>query len=162
MLKFLLSEHQWVINLTSKLVVDTQNNRINTMAAPKGKFRFAYFTDKYEETYDFYKNKLKFTSGHSWDRNEHDKGALFEAGEGIIEILKHPQREEHKNQGLDYRTPQGIFMVIQVWNIDELHDIYKDMEIPFKQEIVDQSWGHRSFSIVEPNGLVLFFFQEQF
>ena len=53
-------------------------------------------------------------------------------------------------------------MCIQVWNIDELFDKYKSVGLSFKQEITNQSWGHRSFSILEPNGLVLFFFQEQF
>ena len=132
------------------------------MAENKGKFRFTYFTNKYEETYNFYKNKLEFSVGHSWDRNEDDKGALFKAGEGLVEILHRPTNEENKNLGLDYRIPQGIFMCIQVWNIDELYEKYKLIGITFKQEIVDQSWGHRSFSILEPNGVALFFFQEQF
>ncbi|GAA4899826.1 hypothetical protein GCM10023311_26510 [Flaviramulus aquimarinus] len=132
------------------------------MVNTKGKFRFTYFTDKYKETYNFYKNTLEFDLGHSWDRNDHDKGALFKAGEGLIEILHRRNDEAYKNPGLDYRIPQGVFMCIQVWNIDALYKTYKLMAIPFKQEIVDQSWGHRSFSILEPNGLVLFFFQEQF
>ena len=126
------------------------------------KFRFTYFTSKYEETYNFYKNKLEFSLGHSWDRNEDDKGALFELGEGLVEVLHRPNNEEHRYQGLDYRIPQGVFMGIQVWNIDELFKKYKAKGIPFKQEIVDNSWGHRSFYILEPNGLVLSFYQEQF
>lgn len=132
------------------------------MTENKGKFRFTYFTSKYTETYDFYHNKLGLVLGHSWDRNENDKGALFEAGEGLVEILHRPNNEENKNPGLDYRAPQGVYMCIQTWEIEELFQKYKAKEIPFKQEIVDQSWGHRSFSIIEPNGLVLFFYQEQF
>lgn len=132
------------------------------MTENKGKFRFTYFTNKYEETYNFYKNNLEFRSGHSWDRNENDKGALFKVGEGLVEILHLPDNEENKNPGLDYRIPQGVWMGIQVWNINELFEKYKVMQVPFKQEIVDQSWGHRSFSVLDPNGLVLFFYQEQF
>ena len=127
-----------------------------------GKFRFTYNTNKYEETFSFYQDKLGFDLGHQWDRDENDKGALFEAGSGLIEILHRPADEIHHVQGLDYRTPQGVFMCIQVWNIDELFDKYRSAGIPFKQEIVDQSWGHRSFSIIEPNDLVIFFYQEQF
>jgi catechol 2,3-dioxygenase-like lactoylglutathione lyase family enzyme len=132
------------------------------MTENKGKFRFTYFTNKYEETYNFYKNKLEFSLGHSWDRNEDDKGTLFKVGEGLVEILHLPNNEENKNPGLDYRIPQGAYMGIQVWHINELFEKYKLMEVPFKQEIVDQSWGHRSFSVLEPNGLVLLFYQEQF
>ena len=132
------------------------------MTENKGKFRFAYFTNKYKATYDFYQNKLGFNLAHDWDRSEHDKGAVFEAGAGLVEILHHPEQEQYKITGLDYRDPQGPFMVIQVWKVDELYKKYKAMGIPVKQEIVDQSWGHRSFSVLEPNGLVLFFFEEQF
>lgn len=42
-----------------------------------GTFRFTYFTDKYDEICDFYKNKLAFSLEHSWNRNEDDKGALL-------------------------------------------------------------------------------------
>ncbi len=126
-----------------------------------GAFRFTYFSDKYDETINFYKDKLDFNLAHSWDRNEHDKGALFTAGNGLIEVLLRSD-EEPEHKGLDYRIPQGAFMGIQVWNIDELFERYKAKGIPFKEEVTDQPWGHRSFSILEPNGLVLFFFQEQY
>jgi len=132
------------------------------MTEKEGKFRFAYFTNQYDETCEFYKNTLGFKLEHSWDRHDNDKGAVFKAGVGLIEILHHPSISEHKVLGLDYRTPQGAFMVIQVWNVDELYEKFKVKGIPFKQDIVDQDWGHRSFSILEPNGLVLFFFEEQF
>ena len=132
------------------------------MTKYEGAFRFTYFSEKFNETCDFYKSKLGFNLEHSWDRNEDDKGALFKAGSGLIEILLKPNDEKSRNAGLDYRNPQGVFMCIQVWDIDERFNQYKDMGVQFKQEIGDQSWGHRSFSILEPNGLILFFFQEQF
>jgi catechol 2,3-dioxygenase-like lactoylglutathione lyase family enzyme len=116
----------------------------------------------YDDTCNFYRNKLGLNLEHSWDRNEHDKGSLFKAGVGLIEVMHRPEDEEYRYAGIDYRIPQGIFMCIQVWNIDELFKKYKSRNIPFKQEIFDQTWGHRSFSVLEPNGLVLFFFQEQF
>ena len=127
-----------------------------------GTFRFTYFTNIYDETYDFYLNKLNFNLEHSWDRNEYDKGALFKIGEGLVEILKSPKGPEDNYPGLDYRKPQGVFTGIQVWNIDELFEEYKTSGITFKQEIIDQPWGHRSFYVLEPNGLVLGFYQEQF
>lgn len=131
------------------------------MSQKQGAFRFTYFTDKYQETYAFYQDKLGFELAHDWDRRAEDKGALFKAGFGLIEIL-HKSLEETENPGLDYRAPQGIFMCIQVWEIDDLYDLFKKQNIPFKQELTDQSWGHRTFSILEPNGLTLYFFQENF
>ena len=128
----------------------------------EGAFRFTYFSRKYDETCRFYEDKLDFKLEHSWDRSIHDKGALFKAGAGLIEVLLLPESDEHKYPGLDYRTPQGVFMCIQVWNIDELFERYKKDGVPFKQEIADQPWGHRGFYVVEPNGLILFFFEEKF
>jgi catechol 2,3-dioxygenase-like lactoylglutathione lyase family enzyme len=127
-----------------------------------GTFRFTYFTDKYDETSDFYKNKLGFSLEHSWDRNEDDKGVLFKIGQGLIEVLHRPKNSEKYYTALDYRIPQGVFTGIQVWNIDELFNQYKAKDIPFKQEIRNQPWGHRSFYVYEPNGLVLGFYQEKF
>ncbi len=127
-----------------------------------GQFRFTYFTDKYLETFDFYQSKLTFQLAHSWDRSEDDKGALFKAGPGLIEILHRPNDPGKHIAGLDYRTPQGVFLGIQVGNIDDLFKNYKSAGVPFKQDLTDQPWGHRSFSLLEPNGLVLFFFQEMF
>lgn len=132
------------------------------MTSPEGAFRFTYFTEKYKETCDFYEHQLAFELEHSWDRSDHDKGALFKAERGFIEVLFLSDNAAHRNAGLDYRTPQGVFMCIQTSNVDELFKIYKQKKVPFKQEITDQTWGHKSFSIIEPNGLVLFFFQEQF
>ncbi len=130
------------------------------MNEKKGAFRFTYFTNKYEETCDFYLKQLELNCEISWDRSENDKGALFYAGVGLIEVLHLPDKEEFYNAGLDYRKPEGAFMVIQVWKIDELFKKYKDKSIPFKQEITNQSWGHRSFSVTDPNGVVLFFYEE--
>lgn len=135
---------------------------MNDSTQTEGAFRFTYFSDRYAETCRFYTDKLKFNLEHSWDRSAHDKGALFKAGAGLIEVLSSPDTPELENSGLDYRNPQGVFMGIQVWNIDARFNTYKAAGVPFQQEITDQSWGHRSFSVTEPNGLVLFFFQEQF
>ena len=128
----------------------------------EGAFRFTYLTRKYDETCRFYKDTLNLDLKHSWDRNEHDKGALFKAGSGLIEVLLYPTDDKHKITGLDYRTPQGAFMCIQVWDVDGLFSDLRSTGVSFGQEITDQSWGHRSFSVIEPNGLILFFFEEQF
>jgi uncharacterized glyoxalase superfamily protein PhnB len=69
---------------------------------------------------------------------------------------------KYQYAGLDYRTPQGVFMCLQVWNIDDLFNELKSKGVHFEQKITDQSWGHRSFSAREPNGLILYFFEEIF
>jgi len=135
-------------------------DKTNKINAKKGAFRFAYFTDKYKETCDFYVQQLELPMELSWNRNENDKGAVFNAGAGLIEILHLPDSNKLFNPGLDYRTPKGAFMVVEVWEIDALYRRYKDKDVQFKQEITDQPWGHRSFSMADPNGVVLFFYEE--
>ena len=132
------------------------------MEGSEGKFRLAYFTSKYQETCSFYKDTLEFQLEHSWDRNEDDKGSLFKAGVGLIEVLQQPGGDKKKIKGLDYRQPQGVFAVIQVWEIDQLFKKLKNKGVEFKEEITDQPWGHRSFAVLDPNGIVLFFIQDQF
>ena len=73
----------------------------------------------------FYEKELEFKLEYFWDRNENDKGTLFKAGLGLIEVLKFPNDNSLFNLGLDYREPQGVFMVIQVFNIDEIFLKYK-------------------------------------
>ena len=132
------------------------------MSSFQGNFRFAYFSDQYDTTCAFYKEALGLVIAHSWDRSKNDKGTLFKIGLGLIEILKSPEDGGHHVEGLDYRKPQGVFMVVHVTAIDELYQLYKSKDIPYKQDIVNQDWGHRSFSIIDPNDVVLLFIQDQF
>lgn len=127
-----------------------------------GTFRFTYFTDLYEETFAFYRDLLQWELSHDWDRGAYDKGAVFHIGKGSIEFLIRPETEADHYIGLDYRRPQGVFTGIQVWNIDELYEAYKQRGVPFHHDLIDQPWGHRSFYVQEPNGLILGFYQEQF
>ena len=57
-------------------------------------FRCAFFTDQFETTVDFYKSTLGFEVGETWDRTADDKGAVFLAGGGMIEVLTMPNHNE--------------------------------------------------------------------
>jgi len=131
--------------------------------SPKeGVFRFTYHTDRFDDTLAFYRDDVGFPVAFSWDRSEDDKGALIKAGPAIIEFLKSSDDASHQNEGLDYRAPQGVYMCIQVFDIDDRFERYKANGLRFKQEITDQPWGHRTFSLLEPNDLVIFFYEERF
>ena len=120
-------------------------------------FRFAYFTANFEATVAFYRDGLELPLVGSWDRGPDDRGALFRAASGIIEILARP-RSGSSSQLWDVRPPQGAFMVIQVADVDELHRRALDKNLPIQEEPTLQPWGHRSFCLREPNGLTLYFF----
>jgi catechol 2,3-dioxygenase-like lactoylglutathione lyase family enzyme len=120
-------------------------------------FRFAYFTHSYDETVTFYRDGLGLPLSHSWDRSPDDRGTVVRAASGMIEILAYPPSGEADHL-FDPRPPQGAFMVIEVDDVDDVARGAAENGLPVQQELTDQSWGHRSICIREPNGLTLFFF----
>lgn len=122
-----------------------------------GQFRFAYFTPKYEETVAFYRQGLELPTIEEWDRTPDDRGTLFGAASGVIEVLALPGNAQSDHLW-DDRPPQGAFMVIEVDQVESLYQRALEKGLPIQQELKDQRWGHRSFCIREPNGLTLNFF----
>ena len=120
-------------------------------------FRFAYFTPHYDKTIAFYRDGLELPVVYSWDRSTDDKGTLIGAAAGLIEVLATPQGES--DHLFDERTPQGAFMVIEVDDVDARYRQALEKRLPIQQELKDQSWGHRSFCVREPNGLTLYLFE---
>jgi len=125
----------------------------------KGQFRFSYFTPAYEATVAFYRDGLGLPVIESWDHNPDDRGTLFGAASGMIEVLALPKSGKVSHLW-DDRPPQGAFMVIEVGDVEEEYRMAVEKGLPIKQEIRDQEWGHRSFCVSEPNGLTLYFFTE--
>ncbi len=125
----------------------------------RGQFRFSYFTPAYEATVTFYRDGLELPVIESWDRNPDDRGSLFGAASGVIEVLALPKCGKPSHLW-DDRPPQGAFMVIEVGDVEEKYLLAVKKGLPIKQEIRDQNWGHRSFCVSEPNGLTLYFFTE--
>jgi catechol 2,3-dioxygenase-like lactoylglutathione lyase family enzyme len=120
-------------------------------------FRFAYFTPEFEATVAFYREGLELPLADSWERGPDDRGALFRAASGIIEVLARP-RSGSSSQPWDVRPPQGAFMVIEAEDVDELHRRALARNLPIQQELTLKPWGHRTLCLREPNGLTLYFF----
>jgi uncharacterized glyoxalase superfamily protein PhnB len=127
--------------------------------SPK-QFRFSYFTPHYTETLAFYSRCLGFPVLDSWDRSPDDKGTVFGAASGRIEVLFHPLDPDSSDHLFDDRAPQGAFMVIEVEDVDSFHARVSGSGVAVEQALKDQSWGHRSFVVAEPNGLKLYFYSE--
>lgn len=122
-------------------------------------FRFAYFTPKYEETLDFYRDGLELKVISAWDRTPDDRGTVFEAASGMIEVLALPGSGEAEHLW-DKRPPQGAFMVIEVENVKSLYQRAVERGLPIQEALKDQPWGHRGFCVRDPNGLTIYFFSE--
>jgi catechol 2,3-dioxygenase-like lactoylglutathione lyase family enzyme len=125
----------------------------------QGQFRFAYFTPYYEMTVAFYRDGLEFPVIEMWDRHPDDRGTLFGAASGTIEVLALPRSGESSHLW-DSGPPQGAFMVIEMDKVEERYQQALEKRLPIKQELKDQDWSHRSFCVLDPNGLILYFFRE--
>ena len=121
-------------------------------------FRCAYATDEYEATVEFYKEALGFEIVESWDRSDNDKGTLFRAASGIIEVVKRAPDENHGNW--EKHFPQGFTIVIETEDVDALYNDISKQELEIAEGLKDQKWGHRSFRMTDPNGVQLYFFSE--
>jgi catechol 2,3-dioxygenase-like lactoylglutathione lyase family enzyme len=125
----------------------------------RGQFRFSYFTPDYDSTVAFYREGLDLPVLESWDRDADDRGVLFAAASGIVEVLIRP-RGGHPAHFWDDRPPQGAFMVIEVDDVEQTYRRAVEKGLPIQQHLMDQAWGHRGFCVREPNGLTLYFFTE--
>ena len=123
-----------------------------------GQFRFCYFTPKYDETVAFYRDGLELALLESWDRNPDDRGSLFQASGGIIEVVHRPTGPSSHHW--DDRPPQGAMMVIEADDVADEYGRATNKHLPIVEPLKEQSWGHRSFCVREPNGLVLYIFSE--
>ena len=127
--------------------------------ASSGEFRFAYFTPEYDATVAFYRDDLQLAVVDSWDRSVDDRGTLFAAASGIIEVLSRPTGPGSSHLW-DDRPPQGAFMVIGVPDVEEAYRKVVARRLPIRQELTTEPWGHRAFCLREPNGLILYVFGE--
>jgi catechol 2,3-dioxygenase-like lactoylglutathione lyase family enzyme len=122
-----------------------------------GQFRFSYFTRDYEATISFYRDDLELPVVESWARSAEDRGTLFAAASGIIEVVFRPDNPESFH-GWDDRPPQGAFIAIELPDVEQAYRRATERHLSIQQELTTQSWGHRSFCLREPNGLIIYMF----
>jgi uncharacterized glyoxalase superfamily protein PhnB len=77
----------------------------------------------------------------------------------MIEVLASPSSGTPDHL-FDARSPQGAFMVIEVDRVDVIYQRVLDRRLPIQQALTQQTWGHLSFCVREPNGLTLYLFNE--
>ena len=51
-------------------------------------------------------------------------------------------------------------MVIEVPDVDQAYQRATERRLSIRQPLTTQPWGHRSFCLQEPNGLILYLFSE--
>lgn len=111
-----------------------------------GKFRFIFRTQNYEGSVAFYRDGLGLPVVGSWDRGPAERGTLFQAASGIIEVLAlAPGRERVSLQGGE--------LAYEVDDVDGWYQRVQEKGLPIRGELADKPWGHRSFSVTDPDGI---------
>jgi uncharacterized glyoxalase superfamily protein PhnB len=122
------------------------------MVVPSGQFRFVYSPRNYEEADAFYRKGLGLGIDHEWDYGSGDRGVVFCAAAGMIELLG-------LAPGQEYVKPQGFGIAIEVEDADHWFELAKERGLKIVQEPVTYSWGHRVVRLEDPEGVVVSLFQ---
>lgn len=121
------------------------------MVLPKGQFRFLFTAKNYADSVAFYRDGLGLAIDHDWDFGPADRGTVFIAGTGMIEVLAPvPGKKPEK--------PAGGSLLIEVENMTDFHQMCLDRGLKIVQEPTDYPWGHRIIRLQDPDGIILSFF----
>ncbi|MBN1178728.1 MAG: VOC family protein [Anaerolineae bacterium] len=111
-----------------------------------GEFRLIFRAKEYEAAVAFYKDGLELPVVGAWDRGPAERGTLFQAASGVIEVLAAPP-------GQMYVQPQAIEIAYEVENVDTWYEKVQEKGLAIRGELANKPWGHRSFSLTDPDGI---------
>ena len=111
-----------------------------------GEFRFIFRAQDYEAAVAFYRDGLELPVVGSWDRGPAERGTLFQAASGIIEALA-------RAPGRECVSLQGGELAYEVDDVDERYRRVQEKGLPIRGELADKPWGHRAFSVTDPDGI---------
>ncbi len=107
-------------------------------------FRVIFRASDYEASVAFYRDTLGLQVARAWDRGPTQKGTIFEAGTGFIEVLSMDETHE---------PPQGIELYVSVDDVDVFAEALRDQGISLYSEPADKPWGHRTVSVLDPDSV---------
>jgi uncharacterized glyoxalase superfamily protein PhnB len=133
-----------LVLLTVTPLFSQTNQKTNNM-----KLNAGIITEKLAESKEFYSKVLDF-------------GVTFENEFYLLMHTPNRQAEisfllpNHPTQKPIFQTPfsgKGVYLTIEVDNVDEVYKKIKELGIKIEIEIRDEPWGDRHFVIVDPNGV---------
>ncbi len=124
-------------------------NWTNAQTINKVKLNAGIITDKLQETKKFYTETLDFGV-----RFENEFYLLLHTPnhEAEISFLK-PNHPSQKPIFQSAFNGKGVYLTIEVNDIDKVYKELKDIKVPIEIEIRDEPWGDRHFAIKDPNGI---------
>lgn len=121
------------------------------MVLPDGQFRFLFTAKNFENSVAFYRDGLGLPVDHAWDYGPTDKGMVFLAGRGMIEILA-------RAPGMEYTRPQAVNLLIQVDDADAFYQRATGLGLTVLEGPTSFPWGHRIVRLADPDGITVSLF----
>jgi predicted enzyme related to lactoylglutathione lyase len=116
-----------------------------------GQFRVVFFPRDYEASVAFYREGLGLPVDHDWDFGDGDRGIVFIAASGMIELLG-------LAPGQEYVQPQGVGILVQVEDADRWFQVARERGLNVVQEPTSFPWGHRIVRLADPDGIIVSLF----
>lgn len=115
----------------------------------KMKLNAGIITEKLQQTKKFYTEVLDF--GVSF---ENEFYLLLHTPNNSAEIsFLQPNHPSQKPIFQSAFSGKGVYLTIEVENVDEVYKELKDKGVQIEIEIRDEPWGDRHFAIKDPNGI---------
>ncbi|MBN1249976.1 MAG: VOC family protein [Anaerolineae bacterium] len=112
--------------------------------------RVVRHTRNFDKMLAFYRDVLEMRSISSWTHPD-NAGALLSPGKGVgqmaVEIL------DYKGRPFRTSAPSNVDLSLEVRDVDAWHDRLRKQGIPIVAELEDKPWGHRAFSVEDPDGM---------
>lgn len=126
-------------------------------------FRVVIRARNFDRTYRFYGDALALPRLQNWDR-EDGRGALFQAGSGVVEVLGRPAGEDddRMDESFEYQGPQHKMSLVMVVSsaeqaYAEIH--FREKNIPGGLRKDDE--GNLVFETHDPDGVRVLFLQKE-
>ncbi len=113
-------------------------------------FRVIRYTRQFDAMLAFYRDVLEMRAVQSWKRPG-NVGALLSpsraVGQAMIELLDLKARATRKGR------PANVELSLEVRDVDAWHDRLRRQGVRIVDALEDKPWGHRAFSIEDPDGM---------
>ena len=111
--------------------------------------RVVRVTDRFDDACHLYGAVLGWRVTREW--TEGGRGRIFGYGDvGRVELI----------ESVEAVSPvTGVFLSIETEDVDDLYARVVRAGVQVSEGVTQRPWGHRNFSVVDPSGLSLVFFE---
>jgi catechol 2,3-dioxygenase-like lactoylglutathione lyase family enzyme len=126
-------------------------------------FRVVIRARDFDRTCRFYGESLSLPRLQNWEREE-GRGALFQAGSAVVEVLGRPGEEDDDilDENFEYQGPQHkMSLVVVVPSAEQAYSecLFRDKNIPGGLRKDDE--GNLIFETHDPDGVRVIFLQKE-